>query len=190
MNRDTHKAAKAVTMSDKRIKQVIEQQVTAGAAMVIEDVGEELDPMLAPVVETHLAKKTGGGWLLLFNEKELNFVPGFSVRTHCVAVFCTFHNARCTACVDNETVESDIQSGDVWSHSHCELHFGSQGTPLLIFIFSTVLSCARQGLEDQLLARVILHERESLELQRKRLIEEATGIRKKISELEEVRRPC
>ena len=80
MNMERANGIKSIRMSDKNLRKVLEQQLESGRVLIIEDVDADVDPVLTPVLEAHVTRKTGGGFSMMFPDKEVDCAPGFWVR--------------------------------------------------------------------------------------------------------------
>lgn len=135
------------SLNHKYFRNHIEDAVTMGVPILIEDVGEELDPALDNVLEKNLLK-VGTSYKVKLGDKEIDF--HFSFRLYI------------TTKLANPLYTPEI----------------SARTSIIDF------AVTMQGLEDQLLGRVILTEKRELEEERTNLIKDVTANRRKMQELE------
>jgi dynein heavy chain len=135
-------------LSHKYFRQHVEDCVSQGRPMLIEDVEEVLDPTLDNILEKNLMK-AGRGYKVVFGDKEIDWVDGFSLYI--------------TSKLPNPRFTPEI-------YAKCSI------------IDFTVTS---KGLEEQLLGRVIMKEKQELETERSKLMEEVNGNKKKMKQLED-----
>lgn len=134
-------------LDHKHFRLHIEDSVANGKAVLIEDIGEELDPMLDNLLEKNLIK-SGLSYKLMLGDKEVDYNPDFRIYL--------------TTKLANPVFTPEI----------------SARTSIIDFTVTI------QGLEDQLLGRVILNEKRELEVERMKLIKDVTVNRRKMKELE------
>eukprot|EP00217_Crustomastix_stigmatica_P013603 CAMPEP_0183798542 /NCGR_PEP_ID=MMETSP0803_2-20130417/19119_1 /TAXON_ID=195967 /ORGANISM="Crustomastix stigmata, Strain CCMP3273" /LENGTH=4519 /DNA_ID=CAMNT_0026043227 /DNA_START=42 /DNA_END=13598 /DNA_ORIENTATION=- len=132
----------------KQFRMALEDCLSYGRPMIIENIEEELDPVLDPVLEKRYIKK-GKGFMIALADKEVDYSEEFMLY--------------CTTRLPNP-------------------HYSPELSAKVTVIDFTVTMV---GLEDQLLGRLILMEKQELEQQRLGLIEEVTSYKKKIKQLED-----
>jgi dynein heavy chain len=135
-------------LTHKYFRQHVEDCVSQGRPMLIEDVEETLDPTLDNILEKNLMK-AGRGYKVLFGDKEIDWDEGFSIYI--------------TTKLPNPNYNPEI-------YAKCSV------------IDFTVTS---KGLEEQLLGLVIMKEKQELETERAKLLEEVNGNKKKMKQLED-----
>ena len=86
------------------------------------------------------------------------------------------------------TMQVCIYSSIVMYHSTCKYSYVLTSKYvvegyLILFVFISLYNF--QGLEDQLLGRVIMKEKAELEVEKLKLMEDVTGYKKKLKELED-----
>lgn len=77
-NKEMNNDLVVTALSHKYFRNHIEDAVTLGRPLIIEDVGEELDPVLDNVLEKNLIK-IGTMYKVKIGDKEVDFVKGFRV---------------------------------------------------------------------------------------------------------------
>eukprot|EP00698_Gefionella_okellyi_P018829 TRINITY_DN568_c0_g1_i2.p1 TRINITY_DN568_c0_g1~~TRINITY_DN568_c0_g1_i2.p1 ORF type:complete len:4478 (+),score=1217.70 TRINITY_DN568_c0_g1_i2:54-13487(+) len=147
VNNEQERGLKVTRLTDKTFRRVLEQQLLNGQPLLIEDVTEELDPVLDPILEKRFVKKPSG-WVLILPDKDVDYTPGFQLYI--------------TTKLSNPRFSPEV------SASASVINF----------------TVTMKGLEDQLLSRIIMREKEQLELQKRRLMKDVTASKRKIQELE------
>ena len=147
-NREEQNMLKVTSLQDKFFRNHLEDCLSFGKPMLIENIEDTLDPVLDPVLEKRAIRK-GKGYIIALADKEVDFTPSFSLFV--------------TTRLPNP-------------------HFTPELSAKVTIIDFTVTMA---GLEDQLLAKLILKEKHELEEQRQQLVEEVASYRKKIKQLED-----
>uniref|UniRef100_A0A2H1VNF3 SFRICE_008368 n=1 Tax=Spodoptera frugiperda TaxID=7108 RepID=A0A2H1VNF3_SPOFR len=135
------------TLNHKYFRNHVEDCVSLGLPMLIEDVAEELDPVLDNILERNYIK-IGSSYKVKFGDKEIDVMLS--------------HKIYITTKLPNPAYTPEV----------------SARTSIIDFTVTI------QGLEDQLLGRVILTEKAELEAERTQLIMDVTANRRKMQELE------
>ena len=135
-------------LNHKMFRQHIEDALGNGVPLLIEDIGEELDPVLDPVLDKAFVG-TGKRKRVKLGDKEVDFENGFRLYI--------------TTKLPNP-------------------HYSPETSAKCSIIDFTV---TMRGLEDQLLARVILSEKADLEESRQQLLQEIAECKKTAEECEE-----
>lgn len=135
------------TLSHRLFRTHVEDALAMGHSILIEDIGEELDPVLDNVLEKNLIK-VGTMYKLKFGDKEIDFVDSFRLFI--------------TTKLPNPTYTPEIFAK----------------TSVIDF------TVTKSGLEEQLLNRVILIEKNELEQQRIDLVIGINENRRTMQEIE------
>jgi len=146
-NREQDNQLRVTSLNDKHFRTVLDDCLSFGKPMLIENIEEELDPVLDPVLEKRFVKK--GKNFIIQLDKEVDYSPSFQLF--------------CTTRLPNP-------------------HYSPELCAKVTVVDFTVTPV---GLEDQLLAKLILKEKNELEVQRLGLMEEVTNYKKKIKQLED-----
>ena len=146
-NREQDNQLRVTSLNDKHFRNILDDCLSFGKPMLIENIEEELDPVLDPVLEKRFIKK--GKNFIIQLDKEVDYNPEFQLF--------------CTTRLPNP-------------------HYSPELCAKVTVVDFTVTPV---GLEDQLLAKLILKEKNELEVQRLGLMEEVTNYKKKIKQLED-----
>ncbi|KAJ1345302.1 hypothetical protein BSLG_000815 [Batrachochytrium salamandrivorans] len=147
-NREEQNKLQVTSLTHKYFRQHIDDCVSQGRPLLIEDVEEALDPTLDNILERNLIK-AGRGFKVVFGDKEIDWCEGFYVFI--------------TTKLPNPNYNPEI-------YAKCSI------------IDFTVTS---KGLEEQLLGRVIMREKQELETERAKLLEEVNLNKRKMKQLED-----
>jgi dynein heavy chain len=139
---------RVTSLQERQFRNHLEDCLSYGKPMLIENIEETLDPVLDPVLEKRHIKK-GKNFLIQLADKEVDYTETFMLF--------------CTTRLPNP-------------------HYSPEMSAKVTVIDFTVTIV---GLEDQLLGKLILKEKQELEEQRLALIEEVGNYKAKIKQLED-----
>lgn len=146
--RESKNNMQVTSLPNKYFRQHVEDCLSQGRPLLIEDVEESLDPTLDNILEKNLMK-AGRSFKVLFGDREVDYSEGFYLFI--------------TTKLPNPNYNPEV-------YAKCSI------------IDFTVTS---KGLEEQLLGRVIMREKQELETERAKLLEEVNSNKKKMKQLED-----
>eukprot|EP00792_Barthelona_sp_PAP020_P008883 TRINITY_DN3255_c1_g1_i1.p1 TRINITY_DN3255_c1_g1~~TRINITY_DN3255_c1_g1_i1.p1 ORF type:complete len:3803 (+),score=1118.83 TRINITY_DN3255_c1_g1_i1:106-11514(+) len=147
INKESENNLKITKFSDKHFRHTLEECLSFGYPLLIEDIGSSVDPVLDSILDKQFIK-VGNSLKVRVGDKEVDVMKGFYLYM--------------TTSLANPNYSPEIFA------------------KVSVINFTVTL----KGLEDQLLTRVIMHEKSELEDKRKALMEEVNKNAKIIENLE------
>lgn len=206
-SREEANQLKVAQLGDKTFRGALEECLSLGKPLLIEDVEEELDPLLDPVLERRLVRK-GRAVVVQLADKEVDFSDTFKLF-----VTTRLPNPHFTPELSAKVTVVDFTVTAAGARDDCGcvclcmymLLFVLFGCVCAVRLAAACFSLCpspsshpthpyktqhhtnttHKGLEDQLLGKLILKEKHELEEQRQALMEEVQSYKKKIRQLED-----